>query len=119
MPETIYSQIGGRETVEQVVDDFYDRVLSDDRLASFFEGMEMAELRTHQVQFISAVAGGPVDYSGADMRAAHSHLDISGADFDAVGSYLEGALYDAGVDEENVSAIMSEVVALKGPIVGN
>jgi hemoglobin len=119
MSGTIYSQIGGRETVEQVVEDFYERVLTDDELAGFFEGMEMATLRTHQVQFISAVAGGPVDYTGADMRSAHSHLDISEADFDAVESYLKRALHDAGVDEENVSAIMSEVVALKDPIVGD
>ncbi|GAB7095233.1 group 1 truncated hemoglobin [Halolamina litorea] len=119
MSETIYSQIGGRDAVEQVVDDFYDRVLADDQLADFFEGMDMAELRAHQVQFISAVAGGPVDYGGADMREAHDHLDISGSEFDLVGEYLEQALVDAGVDDENVSAIMSEVAALKPPIIGN
>ncbi len=119
MPETLYRQIGGREAIEHVVDDFYDRVLADDDLVEYFEGMDMAELRAHQVQFVSAVAGGPVDYSGANMREAHSHLDISEADFDAVGRYLEAALVDAGVNEENVEAIMSEVVALKEPIVGH
>ncbi|MFD1514185.1 group I truncated hemoglobin [Halomarina rubra] len=118
MSETIYSQIGGRDAVEAVVDDFYDRVLSDDDLVEYFEGMEMEELRAHQVQFVSSVAGGPVEYTGADMREAHSHLDITEEDFDAVGGYLEAALLDAGVDEDNVAAIMSEVVALKPPVVG-
>lgn len=119
MSESVYSQIGGEEAVKQVVDDFYDRVLADDDLAGFFEGMDMTELRAHQVQFISAVTGGPVDYVGADMRAAHDHLDISDSEFNVVGEYLQQALYDAGVGEENVSAIMSEVVALKPPIVAN
>lgn len=119
MSESIYAEIGGRDAVEQVVDDFYDRVLADEQLAGFFDGYDMAELRAHQVQFVSAVAGGPVDYTGADMREAHEHLDISESDFDAVGTYLERSLVDAGVDEENVSAIMAEVVALKPPIVGN
>jgi hemoglobin len=119
MSESVYSQIGGEDAVEQVVDDFYDRVLADDDLADFFEGMDMAELRAHQVQFISAVTGGPVEYAGADMRAAHDHLDISDGEFDLVGTYLEQALRDAGVEDQNVSAIMSEVVALKPPIVGN
>jgi len=118
MPETIYSQIGGRAAVEAVVDNFYDRVLADDDLIEYFEGMDMAELRAHQVQFVSAVAGGPVEYTGANMREAHSHLDISAADFDAVARHLEAALTDAGVSEENVEAIMSEVVALKEPIIG-
>ena len=116
MSGTIYQEIGGEETVEAVVDDFYDRVLSDDQLADYFEGMDMQELRVHQVQFVSSVAGGPVDYDGGDMREAHARLDIDEDDFDAVGTYLERALGANGVGEANTDAIMTEVVALKDPI---
>ena len=118
MAQTIYNEIGGRDAVESVVDDFYDRVLSDDRLIGFFEGMDMQELRSHQVQFISSVAGGPVNYTGDDMREAHDHLDIDEADFDAVGIHLETALRENGVGNDNVEAIMSQVVALKDPVIG-
>lgn len=118
MSQSVYREIGGRDAVERVVDDFYDRVLSDDRLAEYFEGMEMEELRAHQVQFISAVTGGPVEYGGKDMREAHAHLDVDEADFDAVATHLERALRDNGVDDDNVEAIMSEVVALKDPVLG-
>ncbi|MFC6724569.1 group 1 truncated hemoglobin [Halobium palmae] len=118
MSQTVYSQIGGRTAVESVVDDFYERVLADDRLAGFFEGMDMAELRSHQVQFISAVAGGPVEYTGDDMREAHDHLDIAEEEFDLVARYLERALRENGVGDDNVEAIMSEVADLKDPVVG-
>jgi hemoglobin len=118
MSQTIYRAIGGRDAVEAVVDDFYDRVLADDQLAPYFEDMDMDALRTHQVQFISAVAGGPVEYTGADMREAHAHMDIEGADFDLVGRYLQAALADNGVPEEHVEAIMADVVALKAPVLG-
>jgi hemoglobin len=118
MAQSIYRQIGGREAVEAVVDDFYDRVLSDESLVDYFEGHDMEELRAHQVQFVSSVAGGPVEYSGRDMREAHDHLDIEEEDFDAVATYLERALRENGVDEENVEAIMSEVAALKAPVLG-
>ena len=116
MADSVYAEIGGEAAIETIVEDFYDRVLADNRLVGFFEGMDMNELRTHQVQFISSVAGGPVEYTGDEMRAAHRHLDISEEDFDAVGTYLEQALRENGVDEENIEAIMSEVVALKDPI---
>ena len=116
MVDSVYAEIGGEAAIETIVEDFYDRVLADNRLVGFFEGMDMNELRTHQVQFISSVAGGPVEYTGDEMRAAHRHLDISEEDFDAVGTYLEQALRENGVDEENIEAIMSEVVALKDPI---
>ncbi|WP_458188166.1 group I truncated hemoglobin [Haladaptatus sp. NG-WS-4] len=118
MSQTVYREIGGREAVEAVVDDFYDRVLSDDQLVAFFEGMDMEELRAHQVQFISSVAGGPVEYSGADMREAHAHLDIGEEDFDAVATHLERALRSNGVDDTNVEAILAEVGALKAPVLG-
>ncbi|QLG28874.1 group 1 truncated hemoglobin [Halorarum halophilum] len=116
MSGTIYHEIGGREAVENVVDDFYDRVLSDEQLAEYFEGMDMRELRAHQAQFISSVAGGPTDYSGADMREAHAHLDIDEEDFDTVATYLERALRTNGVGTENVEAIMAAVADLKEPI---
>lgn len=118
MAESIYREIGGSEAVEAVVNDFYDRVLSDDDLVGYFEGYDVQELRAHQVQFVSSVAGGPVDYSGRDMREAHRHLDIAEEDFDAVATYLEGALRDNGVGEGNVDAIMTEVAALKEPVLG-
>jgi hemoglobin len=114
--QSVYDEIGGREAVDAVVSDFYDRVLADEQLASFFKGFDMAELHTHQVQFISSVAGGPVSYTGSEMREAHAHLDIEKEDFDAVAAYLDGALRENGVRDENVDAIMTEVAALEDPI---
>ncbi|WP_251341342.1 group I truncated hemoglobin [Haloplanus halophilus] len=118
MSQTIYQAIGGRDAVEAVVDDFYERVLDDDQLTPYFEDADMGDLRSHQVQFISAVAGGPVEYSGDDMREAHEHLGIEEADFDLVGRYLQAALEDNGVPEEHVETIMAEVAALKAPVLG-
>ena len=118
MAQTIYRDIGGREAVEAVVSDFYDDVLADEQLAPYFDGMDMDELRAHQVQFISAVAGGPAEYAGADMREAHDHLDLDAEDFAAVGGHLRSALETNGIAEENVDAIMAEVVALEEPILG-
>lgn len=113
MSESLYREIGGRDAVEVVVEDFYDRVLADDRLRPYFEGMDVTELRAHQVQFIGAVAGGPMDYDGANMREAHAHLEIGEADFEAVAAHLEAALRGNGVDGANVDAIMAEVAALE------
>lgn len=114
--QSVYGEIGGREAVDAVVSDFYDRVLDDDQLVGFFEGMDMAELHAHQVQFISAVAGGPVSYTGAEMRESHAHLDIDQDDFDAVAEYLAVALRENGVSDENVEAIMTEVATFEDPI---
>jgi hemoglobin len=114
--QSVYTEIGGREAVDAVVDVFYDRVLDDEQLAGYFDEFDMAELHAHQVQFISSVAGGPVSYTGAEMRAVHAPLGIDQADFDAVVTYLARALRENGVCDENVDAIMTEVAALEAPI---
>lgn len=114
--QSVYDEIGGREAVDTVVSDFYDRVLADEQLVGFFEGMDMAELHAHQVQFISSVTGGPVSYTGAEMRESHAHLDIEQTDFDAVATHLEDALRENGMCDDNIDAIMAEVAALEDPI---
>ncbi|USZ72883.1 group I truncated hemoglobin [Natronosalvus halobius] len=118
MAPHVYTKIGGRKAVESVVSDFYDKVLADDQLAGYFDGYDLEELYAHQVQFISSVAGGPVTYTGADMREAHADLDLDPADFDAVAAYLETALFDNGVDEDHVEAILAAVAELEEPILG-
>ena len=114
--QSLYTKLGGRDAVEAVVSDFYDRVLDDESVSHHFDGMDMEALYAHQVQFISAVAGGPVDYEGADMRTAHDHLDISETEFDAIATHLDAALREHGVAKPDRNAILGEVEALREPI---
>ncbi|WP_458210821.1 group I truncated hemoglobin [Haladaptatus sp. NG-SE-30] len=118
MSQSVYHEIGGRDAIADVVTDFYDRVLADEQLVEYFEGMDMEELRAHQIQFISAVAGGPVEYDGDDMREAHDHLAIDEPDFDAVVNHLEAALRENGVGDAEIDAILTEVNGLKAPVLG-
>lgn len=116
--ETIYAEIGGREAVEAVVSDFYDLVFQDPLLEPYFEDVDEEALYAHQVQFISAVAGGPVSYDGADMRQAHAGMGITEEAFQKVAKYLRNALRSNGVEEENVNVILDEVGALESAVVG-
>ncbi|MFM6455205.1 MAG: group 1 truncated hemoglobin, partial [Planktothrix sp.] len=36
---TLYEKLGGAEAVKLAVDNFYERVLQDDRVKHFFDGM--------------------------------------------------------------------------------
>ncbi|GGN20159.1 group I truncated hemoglobin [Halarchaeum nitratireducens] len=116
--ESIYDEIGGKDAVESVVDDFYDRVLDDPVLEPYFEDTDMNELFAHQVQFVSAVAGGPVEYDGADMQTAHEGMGITAEAFDRVADYLAAAMAENGVPEEDIDAVIDEVAALKDDVVG-
>ncbi|WP_248898222.1 group I truncated hemoglobin [Haloplanus halobius] len=115
--DSLYTKIGGREAVEAVVSDFYDRVFEDPNLKPYFEGTDKDALYAHQVQFISAVTGGPVSYDGDDMQQAHEGMGITEEDFDRVATYLAEALEANGVAEDNAEAILGQVASLKPEVV--
>ena len=74
---SLYEQLGGADNIAAVVDDFYRRVLADDALAAMFAGVDLDRLRRHQSRFISYALGGPNQYTGRNMRAAHAGLGIT------------------------------------------
>lgn len=115
--ESVYRRIGGREAVEAVVADFYDRVFDDPLLEPYFADTDRGALYAHQVQFVSSVAGGPVSYDGDDMRTAHAGMGITDEAFDRVATYLHEALVENGVDDEDAATVLDQVNALKPEIV--
>lgn len=48
MRGTIYDEIGGEPAVTAVVDAFYDRLVADPDLLSYFGGRDMPRLKAHQ-----------------------------------------------------------------------
>ncbi|WP_121744208.1 group I truncated hemoglobin [Natronorubrum halophilum] len=117
MSETLYDRLGGEDAIAAVVDRFYERVMADEQVVHYFDDVDMQKQRAHQTQFISAVAGGPVDYTGADMEAAHDDLGISKPDFDAIVAHLEATLEEFDVDEADRDAVLSAVGEYEDAIV--
>lgn len=115
---SLYESLGEHEGIEGVVDDFYDRVLEDERVNGYFEDVDMARQRAHQTAFLTAAVGGPDSYDGDDMRTAHAHLDLSAAEFDIIAEHLTTALAENGVGEAEIDAVISEVAELKPAIIG-
>src|ERR1017187_7513032 len=96
----LYQQLGGEPAVDAAVDVFYRKVLSDDRISSFFEGVDMDRQAAKQKAFLTMAFGGPHNYSGADMRKAHAHLVARGLNdshFDAVMENLGATLTELKV----------------------
>ncbi|MFZ0593807.1 MAG: group 1 truncated hemoglobin [Bryobacteraceae bacterium] len=114
---TLYERIGGDAALSVAVDRFYDRVLADSELASFFRGVNMQRLRGHQHAFLSQALGGPRKYSGASMAKAHARLSITQRHFDLVAAHLVGTLRELGVPEDLIGEVASAVTPLATDIV--
>ena len=114
---SIYEAIGGEPALVAVVDDFYDRVVGDPQLKSFFAGVNMPKLKGRQVEFFAAALGGPDVYQGPSMRDAHIGRGITQADFDKVAYHLTDALAAAGVPAQTIGQIAAAVTPLADEIV--
>ncbi len=109
---TLYEKLGGQQAVEQVVDDFYNRVLADDTVKNFFAQTDMKKQRRHQTAFISYALGGP-QYTGRSMEKAHAGLNLQPEHFEAIAKHLGEALAVHSVPQEDINTILERVVTLK------
>ncbi len=114
---SIFTVIGGTPAVALAVEDFYARVLADDLLAPYFDGVDLARQKRHLRAFLAGAIGGPDVYAGRDMRAAHAHLHITGEAFDRVVEHLVATLTGLSVPEPLIAAIGAKVAPLRAQIV--
>jgi hemoglobin len=105
---SLFERLGGEAAVNLAVDKFYRRVLVDDRINSFFEGVDMDKQAAKQKAFLTMVFGGPHNYTGLDMRQGHKHLVARGLNdshFDAVIENLGATLKELGVSDADIAEV--------------
>ncbi len=110
---TLFERLGGSASIDVAVDQFYERLLDDTELASFFEGVPMGRQRAHQKAFLTMALGGPAAYEGRGLHEAHAALTIDDHHFDRVAEHLAGVLLDLGVAPELVDEVIAAVDGLR------
>lgn len=104
----LYNRIGGATAIDKAVDIFYRKVLSDNRISHFFDGIDMDKQRAKQKGFLTFAFGGPNNYTGRDMREGHKHLVQQGLNdihFDAVVENLASTLGELGVSKSDIQEV--------------
>lgn len=116
---SLFQQLGGKQALAAVVDEFYRRVVADDRLAAMFAGLDMARQRRHLAAFLGVALGGPNEYQGRGLRAAHQGLGITGEQFGAVAGHLQASLEAFAVPDLLIATVIGAVAGLRGDVVGH
>jgi hemoglobin len=117
----VYQQLGGPEqgpaNVAAVVDRLYKLILGDPELDGYFDGIDMRRLKAHMRSFIVAAVGGPDQYQGRPLRAAHAHLGVTDEHFNLVVSHLVRALSEFHVPADVVEQITGKLAPLRADVV--
>ncbi|WP_435097561.1 group I truncated hemoglobin [Halorubrum sp. N11] len=107
--ETLYERLGGHDGIRAVVDDFYDRLLDDDELRSFFAGADMETLQQTQTDFLCEAAGGPETYDAEPVREAHLHIPFTPAHIQRAIELLDESLESFDVPRDDAAAVVQAV----------
>ncbi|MFC1750443.1 group 1 truncated hemoglobin [Pseudomonadota bacterium] len=119
--KSLYERIGGDGAVNAAVDVFYRKVLADDRISAYFEGVDMDKQAAKQKAFLTMALGGPHNYSGKDMREGHAHLVAKGLNdthFDAVMENLGATLTELGVPADLIGEAAAIAESTRSDVLG-
>lgn len=102
----LFERLGGAAAVDAAVDIFYRKVLTDDRINSYFDGVDMDKQAQKQKSFLTMVFGGPNNYSGLDMREGHKNMKgLNDSHVDAVIENLGATLKELGVADSDIKEV--------------
>ncbi len=117
----LYDRIGGDGAMNIVVDKFYRKVLRDESICSFFEGVDMPTQLDKQKNFLKMAFGGCTSeqYAGKNLREAHQHLVDQGLNdkhFDQVVKHLKLTLEELEVPEYEIKSMMETLESTRDDI---
>lgn len=118
---SVYKQLGGREGIAQVVDDFVANVVSDNRINERFKGLQppqVFKLKSNLADQICDATGGPCAYVGRDMKTTHKGMKITEGEWDATVEALVKALDKNNAPAGAKSALLGTLGSMKADIVG-
>ncbi len=119
--QSLYEQLGGSPAVDAAVDIFYRKVLVDDRISSFFDGLDMDTQIAKQKGFLTMAFGGPNAYTGKSMRDGHAHLvrrGLNDSHVDAVLELLAASLRELGVTEPLIAQVAAIAESTRNDVLG-
>lgn len=116
---SLYQQLGGKAAIDAAVELFYVKVLADPRVNHFFADISMRKQKRLQKEFLSAALGGPVPYTGKDLRSAHADIDLDDSHFDAIAEHLHATLEELKVDAKLISQAMAIVGSTRAAVLNH
>jgi hemoglobin len=90
---TLWKRLGGEDILKPIVNDWINRALVNPRVNFTRRGTghqweanpeNVAKVKAQFLAMLSANTGGPLKYTGKDMKSAHANMKITDPEFDAM-----------------------------------
>jgi hemoglobin len=118
--KTLYERLGGYDAISAVANDLLPRLQADSQLARFWQHRGGDGLRREKqllVDFLCSNAGGPLYYTGRDMKISHEGMKISESDWSRFLGHLNATLEAFQVPQAERDEVVAFVQSTKADIV--
>ena len=118
--DTLYARLGGYDAFSAVANDLLPRLMSDPQLGRFWQHRGEDGVRREKqllIDFLCSSAGGPVYYTGRDMKLSHQGMRISESDWQSFVGHLNATLDAFSVPERERGEVLAFIDSTKADIV--
>ena len=117
---TLYECLGGYDAISAVAKDLLPRLQADPQLGRFWQHRGEDGVRREEqllIDFLSSNAGGPMYYTGRDMKTTHIGMNISESDWSAFLGHLNATLDAFKVPQAERDQVVAFIQSTKSDIV--
>jgi hemoglobin len=118
--KSLYERLGGYDAIAAVVAALMIRIKDDDKLRRFYDHRGADGISREEqllVDFLCASTGGPMVYTGRDMKTVHIGMRLDEEDWKRAMAHLSATLEEFKVPEHETGEVMSFHEVLKPDIV--
>jgi hemoglobin len=118
--KSLYQRLGGYDAIGAVADALVARLQADARLGRFWAHRGADGVRREKqllIDFLCASAGGPLLYTGRDMKTTHAGMGIDEDDWAVFSEHAQKTLDSFAVPAAEREAVIGFVQSLKRDVV--
>ena len=118
--KSLYERLGGYDGITAFANDLLPRLQNDSQLGRFWKNRGddgIAREKQLLVDYLCSCAGGPMYYTGRDMKLSHKGMKISEADWSIFLQHAGATMNALKVPKQECDDIGAFVQSLKADIV--
>ena len=118
--KSLYERLGGYDGITGFANDLLPRLQADSQLGRFWQNRGddgIAREKQLLIDYLCASAGGPMYYTGRDMKTSHKGMKISESDWSIFLQHAGATMEALQVPKQECDEIVAFVLSLKADIV--
>jgi hemoglobin len=123
LARSLWERLGGEKAVREIVRESSAAAVADPKLNATRDGQfkfdekTAAHMEQMLVEFISEKSGGPLRYTGKDLKGVHKDMKITDDEFDAMTGHLAATLTKRKVPRKEMDELIAIITATRRDVV--